>query len=57
MSTATTSKSKKSTPQTSDGVAIKRRSNWGMGTIWSVVAWVAGIVFFFPTLWLSLIHI
>ena len=54
MSTATTSKSKKSTPQTSDGVAIKRRSNWGMGTIWSVVAWVAGIVFFFPVLWMVL---
>ncbi|WP_338888360.1 carbohydrate ABC transporter permease [Rhodococcus sovatensis] len=54
MSTATTNKSKKSTPQTSDGVAIKRRSNWGTGTIWSVVAWVAGIVFFFPVLWMVL---
>ncbi|MGB3372824.1 MAG: carbohydrate ABC transporter permease [Rhodococcus sp. (in: high G+C Gram-positive bacteria)] len=54
MSTATTSKTKKSAPQTSDGVTIKRRSNWGPGTIWSVVAWVAGIVFFFPVLWMVL---
>ncbi len=55
MSTATTNnKPKKAVPQTSDGVAIKRKSNWGPGTIWSVVAWVAGIVFFFPVLWMVL---
>ncbi|MEO7079760.1 carbohydrate ABC transporter permease [Rhodococcus sp. BP22] len=55
MSTATTNKKRKKTvPQTSDGVAIKRKSNWGPGTIWSVVAWVAGIVFFFPVLWMVL---
>ncbi|MET4047026.1 sugar ABC transporter permease [Rhodococcus sp. 1163] len=55
MSTATTNnKRKKAVPQTSDGVAIKRKSNWGPGTIWSVVAWVAGIVFFFPVLWMVL---
>lgn len=55
MSTATTNnKRKKTVPQTSDGVAIKRKSNWGPSTIWSVVAWVAGIVFFFPVLWMVL---
>ncbi len=55
MSTATTNnKRKKAVPKTSDGVAIKRKSNWGPGTIWSVVAWVAGIVFFFPVLWMVL---
>ncbi len=55
MSTATTNKKRKKTvPQASDGVAIKRKSNWGPGTIWSVVAWVAGIVFFFPVLWMVL---
>jgi sorbitol/mannitol transport system permease protein len=52
MSTATTNK--KAVPQTSDGVAIKRKSKWGPGTIWSFVAWVAGITFFFPVLWMVL---
>ena len=54
MSTATTKRSKKATPETSDGTQIKRKSNWGAGSIWSVVAWVAGIVFFFPVLWMVL---
>lgn len=54
MSTATTSKNKKAVPATSDGVAIKRKGKWGVGSIWSFVAWVAGIVFFFPVLWMVL---
>ena len=49
MSTATTSK-KKAVAQTSDGQEIRKKSKWGPGTIWSFVAWVAGIAFFFPVL-------
>jgi sorbitol/mannitol transport system permease protein len=52
MSTATTNK--KTAPQTSDGAVVKRKSNWGPGTLWSFVAWVAGIAFFFPVLWMVL---
>ncbi|MDV8024684.1 carbohydrate ABC transporter permease [Rhodococcus sp. IEGM 1330] len=51
MSTATTSK-KKAVAQTSDGQEIRKKSKWGPGTVWSFVAWVAGIAFFFPVLWM-----
>ncbi|MFI8568701.1 carbohydrate ABC transporter permease [Rhodococcus sp. NPDC078407] len=51
MSTATTSK-KKAVTQTSDGQQIRKKSRRGPGTIWSFVAWVAGIAFFFPVLWM-----
>ncbi|MBY4127239.1 carbohydrate ABC transporter permease [Rhodococcus fascians] len=51
MSTATTSK-KKAVTQSSDGQEIRKKSTWGSGSIWSFVAWVAGIAFFFPVLWM-----
>ncbi|GHP17556.1 sugar ABC transporter permease [Rhodococcus sp. NKCM2511] len=47
MSTATVDKTTTSAP-------IKRKSKWGLGSIWSFVAWVAGIAFFFPVLWMVL---
>ncbi|AMY52790.1 carbohydrate ABC transporter permease [Rhodococcus fascians] len=47
MSTATVDKTTTSAP-------IKRKSKWGPGSIWSFVAWVAGIAFFFPVLWMVL---
>ncbi|OZD83546.1 carbohydrate ABC transporter permease [Rhodococcus sp. 05-2256-B2] len=47
MSTATVDKTTSSAP-------IKRKSKWGPGSIWSFVAWVAGIAFFFPVLWMVL---
>ncbi|CAH0163592.1 carbohydrate ABC transporter permease [Rhodococcoides fascians] len=47
MSTATVDKTTASAP-------IKRKSKWGPGSIWSFVAWVAGIAFFFPVLWMVL---
>ncbi|MDV6260221.1 carbohydrate ABC transporter permease [Rhodococcoides yunnanense] len=47
MSTATVEKS-------TDAAPIKRKSKWGLGSIWSFVAWVAGIAFFFPVLWMVL---
>ncbi|TFI41612.1 carbohydrate ABC transporter permease [Rhodococcus sp. 1R11] len=47
MSTATVNKTTTSAP-------IKRKSKWGPGSIWSFVAWVAGIAFFFPVLWMVL---
>ncbi|MBY6677165.1 carbohydrate ABC transporter permease [Rhodococcus sp. BP-332] len=31
---------------------ITRKKRWGPGSIWSFVAWVAGIAFFFPVLWM-----
>ncbi|MFY2789016.1 carbohydrate ABC transporter permease [Rhodococcus sp. KRD162] len=37
-----------------DAAPIKRKSKWGPGSIWSLVAWVAGITFFFPVLWMVL---
>ena len=37
-----------------DAAPIKRKSKWGPGSIWSFVAWVAGITFFFPVLWMVL---
>ncbi|AMY23220.1 carbohydrate ABC transporter permease [Rhodococcus fascians] len=47
MSTATVDKTTTPAP-------IKRKSKWGPGSIWSFVAWVAGIAFFFPVLWMVL---
>ncbi|MFI7169337.1 carbohydrate ABC transporter permease [Rhodococcoides fascians] len=47
MSIATVDKTTTSAP-------IKRKSKWGPGSIWSFVAWVAGIAFFFPVLWMVL---
>ncbi|OZE91130.1 sugar ABC transporter permease [Rhodococcoides fascians] len=47
MSTATVDKTTTFAP-------IKRKSKWGPGSIWSFVAWVAGIAFFFPVLWMVL---
>ncbi|MDI9929322.1 carbohydrate ABC transporter permease [Rhodococcus sp. IEGM 1354] len=47
MSTPTVDKTTTSAP-------IKRKSKWGPGSIWSFVAWVAGIAFFFPVLWMVL---
>jgi sorbitol/mannitol transport system permease protein len=47
MSTATVDKQTTPAP-------IKRKSKWGPGSIWSFVAWVAGIAFFFPVLWMVL---
>ncbi|OZC89064.1 sugar ABC transporter permease [Rhodococcus sp. 06-412-2C] len=48
MSTATVDK------KSTDSTPIKRKSKWGPGSIWSFVAWVAGIAFFFPVLWMVL---
>jgi len=48
MSTATVDK------KSTDATPIKRKSKWGPGSIWSFVAWVAGIAFFFPVLWMVL---
>ncbi|OZE84046.1 carbohydrate ABC transporter permease [Rhodococcoides fascians A25f] len=48
MSTATVDK------KSTDAAPIKRKSKWGPGSIWSFVAWVAGIAFFFPVLWMVL---
>ncbi|OZC51144.1 carbohydrate ABC transporter permease [Rhodococcus sp. 14-2483-1-1] len=48
MSTATVDK------KSTDSAPIKRKSKWGPGSIWSFVAWVAGIAFFFPVLWMVL---
>ncbi|MGV8871679.1 MAG: carbohydrate ABC transporter permease [Rhodococcus sp. (in: high G+C Gram-positive bacteria)] len=39
---------------TTDAAPIKRKRKWGPGSIWSFVAWVAGIAFFFPVLWMVL---
>ncbi|KJV03141.1 MULTISPECIES: carbohydrate ABC transporter permease [Nocardiaceae] len=47
MSTATVDKTTTPAP-------IKRKTKWGPGSIWSFVAWVAGIAFFFPVLWMVL---
>jgi sorbitol/mannitol transport system permease protein len=50
MSTAT---DRRTTEKGTDtAVPLKRKGKWGTGSIWSVVAWVAGIVFFFPVLWM-----
>lgn len=31
---------------------LRRKGKWGPSSIWSFVAWVAGIAFFFPVLWM-----
>ncbi|NIL86256.1 Trehalose transport system permease protein SugB [Rhodococcus fascians] len=40
--------------ETTTPAPIKRKTKWGPGSIWSFVAWVAGIAFFFPVLWMVL---
>lgn len=41
-------------PTTTTPPQVKRKRRWGRDTIWSVVAWVIGIGFFFPVLWMVL---
>ncbi len=41
-------------PTTTTPLRVKRKRRWGRDTVWSVVAWVIGIGFFFPVLWMVL---
>ncbi|MBY6412961.1 carbohydrate ABC transporter permease [Rhodococcus sp. BP-252] len=47
MSTATTTE-----PATTSAPIVKHKKKFGAGTIWTVVAWIVGIGFFFPVLWM-----
>ncbi|KIQ10909.1 sugar ABC transporter permease [Rhodococcus sp. Leaf7] len=40
------------TTGTVEKAPVTRKARWGTGSIWSFVAWVAGIAFFFPVLWM-----
>ncbi|MGN7132923.1 carbohydrate ABC transporter permease [Rhodococcoides corynebacterioides] len=50
MSTTTERGTDRNAPSTPAPVSRKR--TWGPGSIWSLVAWIAGIAFFFPVLWM-----
>ncbi|MBC7630459.1 carbohydrate ABC transporter permease [Aeromicrobium sp.] len=37
---------------TAEDAPLRRKRTWDTGTVWSVVAWVVGLGFFFPVLWM-----